>query len=370
MTMQEQDTLLEDAPATAQQSPVAESGADAAVENPVPEHNPVQEEMPFALVYGQAFTKLPQDLYIPPDALEVILEAFEGPLDLLLYLIKKQNLDILDIPVAQITSQYMEYVELMKSLNLELAAEYLVMAALLGEIKSRMLLPRQAGEEEEEHDPRAELIRRLQEYERFKKAAEDIDVMPRVGREVHLVSADPPEYERPRLHPDVDLREVLLALQDVLHRADMFESHQVTREKLSTRERMTEVLERLGHDRFIPFVALFRYEEGRLGVVVTFLAILELVKESLVELVQSEAFAPIHVRARAAAHEGETLVDDEVDNGGESAYAVRTPASDVAPVDEEMSLPDPDSDFDPAHRITSAGDPAMIDANEEDDVNR
>lgn len=370
MTMQEQDTLLEDAPATVQPSPVAESGADAAVENPLPEHKPVQEEMPFALVYGRAFTKLPQDLYIPPDALEVILEAFEGPLDLLLYLIKKQNLDILDIPVSQITSQYMEYVELMKSLNLELAAEYLVMAALLGEIKSRMLLPRQADEEEEEHDPRAELIRRLQEYERFKKAAEDIDAMPRVGREVHLVSVDPPEYERPRLHPDVDLRELLLALRDVLHRADMFESHQVTREKLSTRERMTEVLERLSHDRFVPFVSLFRYEEGRLGVVVTFLAILELVKESLVELVQSEAFAPIHVRARASAHESETLVEDETEPEGEDAYVVRSPASDVVTLEKEISLPDLDSDFDPAHRITSADDSAMIDANEEDDVNR
>lgn len=158
--------------------------------------NPQQGEMPFALVYGEQYTKLPQDLYIPPDALEVILEAFEGPLDLLLYLIKRQNLDVLDIPVAQITSQYMEYVDLMKSLNLELAAEYLVMAALLGEIKSRMLLPRQAEDEDDEHDPRAELIRRLQEYERYKKAAEDIDELPRVGREIHLVEAEPPKYEK------------------------------------------------------------------------------------------------------------------------------------------------------------------------------
>ena len=351
--MQEQDTLLEDAPepgiAEASEA-VSEPEADVTAEGQVAEgeHNPVQEEMPFALVYGEAFTKLPQDLYIPPDALEVILEAFEGPLDLLLYLIKRQNLDILDIPVAQITSQYMEYVELMKSLNLELAAEYLVMAALLGEIKSRMLLPRQEDAEEDELDPRAELIRRLQEYERYKKAAEDIDTMPRVGRDIHLCTAEPPQYERAKIHPDVDLKEVLLALQDVLHRADMFESHQVTREKLSTRERMTQVLERLSHDRFVPFVSLFNYEEGRLGVVVTFLAILELVKESLLELVQSEAFGPIHVRARAAAHEGAADTEmaaavGEVDD----AYEVRTPAPDVIHDDEEP-VTTAEDEFDPA----------------------
>ena len=302
---------------------------------------PLQEEMPFALVYGQAFTKLPQDLYIPPDALEVILEAFEGPLDLLLYLIKRQNLDILDIPVFEITQQYIKYVELMKSLNLELAAEYLVMAALLGEIKSRMLLPRHPGEEEEELDPRAELIRRLQEYERFKKAAEDMEQLPRVGRDIHLGIADPPDYERPKQHPDVELREVLLALQDVLHRADMFESHQVTREKLSTRERMTQVLERLSADRFVPFVALFRYEEGRLGVVVTFLAILELVKESLIELVQTEAFGPIHVRARSSSHEGAQEPAAEVETGApEDAYVLRRAAPDVSPADSEPQLPE------------------------------
>ena len=336
MSMDEQDRLPE------------VSATDTSVEGSAAEHNPVQEEMPFALVYGQAFTKLPQDLYIPPDALEVILEAFEGPLDLLLYLIKRQNLDILDIPVAQITSQYMEYVDLMKSLNLELAAEYLVMAALLGEIKSRMLLPRQPGEEEEELDPRAELIRRLQEYERFKKAAEDIEEMPRVGREIHLGVADPPEYERPKLHPDVDLKEVLLALQEVLRRADMFESHQVTREKLSTRERMSQVLERLAHDRFVPFVALFHYEEGRLGVVVTFLAILELVKESLVELVQSEDFGPIHIRARAAAHEGQDLVEEESGGSVEDVYERRAPAADAREDEQTLALEEDADDFDPA----------------------
>ena len=271
---------------------------------------PLQNEMPFALVYGEAFTKLPQDLYIPPDALEVILEAFEGPLDLLLYLIKRQNLDVLDIPVAEITTQYMQYVELMKNLNLELAAEYLVMAALLGEIKSRMLLPRQPSEDDDEQDPRAELIRRLQEYERFKKAAEDIDEIPRLGRDIHLCSAEPPAIEQEKRHPDVDLKEVLLALQEVLQRADMFESHHISREKLSTRQRMSEVLQRLSNTGFVPFVALFNYKEGRFGVVVTFLAILELVKESLVELVQAEAYASIHVKAVTSATEPSVTGED------------------------------------------------------------
>ncbi|NWL78670.1 segregation/condensation protein A [Pseudomonas taiwanensis] len=258
-----------------------------------------QQELPFALVYGQAVTELPQDLYIPPDALEVFLEAFEGPLDLLLYLIRKQNIDILDIPVAAITHQYMSYVELMKSVRLELAAEYLVMAAMLAEIKSRMLLPRSNEAEEEEDDPRAELIRRLQEYERFKAAAEGIDQLPRVGRDVTVPRLDAPEARARKLLPDVALEELLLSMAEVLRRADMFESHQVTREALSTRERMSEVLERLKGGAFVPFVALFTMEEGRLGVVVTFMAVLELIKEQLVELVQNEPFAPIHVRARA-----------------------------------------------------------------------
>ncbi|MDH4568699.1 segregation/condensation protein A [Pseudomonas sp. BN414] len=258
-----------------------------------------QQELPFALVYGQAVTELPQDLYIPPDALEVFLEAFEGPLDLLLYLIRKQNIDILDIPVAAITHQYMAYVELMKSVRLELAAEYLVMAAMLAEIKSRMLLPRSNEAEEEEDDPRAELIRRLQEYERFKAAAEGIDQLPRVGRDVTVPRLDAPEARARKLLPDVALEELLLSMAEVLRRADMFESHQVTREALSTRERMSEVLERLKGGAFVPFVALFTMEEGRLGVVVTFMAVLELIKEQLVELVQNEPFAPIHVRARA-----------------------------------------------------------------------
>jgi segregation and condensation protein A len=258
-----------------------------------------QQELPFALVYGEAVTELPLDLYIPPDALEVFLEAFEGPLDLLLYLIRKQNIDILDIPVAEITRQYMGYVELMHTVRLELAAEYLVMAAMLAEIKSRMLLPRSSEAEEEEDDPRAELIRRLQEYERFKAAAEGLDELPRVGRDVTVPRLDAPEARARKLLPDVSLEEVLLSMAEVLRRADMFESHQVTREALSTRERMSEVLERLKGGAFVPFIELFGADEGRLGVVVTFMAVLELIKESLVELVQNEPFAAIHVRARA-----------------------------------------------------------------------
>lgn len=256
------------------------------------------QQLQLALVYGEAFTQMPQDLYIPPDALEVFLEAFEGPLDLLLYLIRKQNIDILDIPVAEITRQYMGYVELMKTVRLELAAEYLVMAAMLAEIKSRMLLPRSAAVEEEEGDPRAELIRRLQEYERFKAAAEGIDGLHRVGRDLYVPKLDAPQAKARKLLPEVSLEELLLSMADVLRRGDMFESHQVSREALSTRERMSEVLERLKGGGFVPFVELFTAEEGKLGVVVTFMAILELVKEQLIELVQNEAFAAIHVRAR------------------------------------------------------------------------
>ncbi|WP_178119667.1 MULTISPECIES: segregation and condensation protein A [unclassified Pseudomonas] len=231
--------------------------------------------------------------------MEVFLEAFEGPLDLLLYLIRKQNINILDIPVAEITRQYMGYVELMQTVRLELAAEYLVMAAMLAEIKSRMLLPRSETVEAEEDDPRAELIRRLQEYERFKAAAEGIDNLSRVGRDVVVPKLDAPEARARKLLPDVSLEELLMSMAEVLRRGDMFESHQVSREALSTRERMSDVLERLKGGGFVPFVELFTKEEGRLGVVVTFMAILELVKESLVELVQNEPFAAIHVRARA-----------------------------------------------------------------------
>lgn len=260
---------------------------------------PEQAEMPFAVVHGQALTELPKDLYIPPDALEVFLEAFEGPLDLLLYLIRRQNLDILEIHVAEITRQYMTYVDMMSALQFELAAEYLVMAAMLAEIKSRMLLPRSAEADEEEEDPRAQLIRRLQEYERFKLAAEDLDELPRLGRDFHAASAAMPPATSTRAEPDVEMKEILLALAEVLRRADLFESHTVEREKLSTRERMGQILDRLKGNGFVPFVSLFRVEEGRLGVVVSFLAMLELIKESLVEIVQSEPYGPIHVKARA-----------------------------------------------------------------------
>lgn len=260
--------------------------------------SPQQGEMPFAIVMGQEMTELPKDLYIPPRALEVILEAFEGPLDLLLYLIRRQNLDILDIGVAEITNQYMQYVELMDAMQFELAAEYLLMAAMLAEIKSRMLLPRSSEVEEDEDDPRANLIRRLQEYERFKQAAEEIDSLPRVERDTWVARVEPPDLKRDRPLPDLEMRELLVALGEVLRRADMYESHQIQRESLSTRERMSDVLEVLRASNFVPFVSLFKAEEGRLGVVVTFLAIMELIKESLVEIVQTESFGPIHVKAR------------------------------------------------------------------------
>ncbi|WP_339339854.1 ScpA family protein [uncultured Oceanicoccus sp.] len=259
-----------------------------------------QNEMPFAVVQGEAVTEIPRDLYIPPDALEVFLEAFEGPLDLLLYLIRRQNIDILEINVANITEQYMQYVTMMDSLQFELAAEYLLMAAMLAEIKSRMLLPRSADVEDDEEDPRAQLIRRLQEYERFKQAAEDIDEMPRLGREIFEASAAPPDIKKERPQPVVEMKEILLALGEVLRRADMYESHQVQKEKLSTRERMSQVLTVLSDNAFTPFVTLFTVEEGRLGVVVTFLAVMELIKESLVEIVQSEPYGPIHVKAKSS----------------------------------------------------------------------
>jgi segregation and condensation protein A len=252
-----------------------------------------------ALVRGQALTSLPKDLYIPPDAMEVFLEAFEGPLDLLLYLIKKQNLDILDIPIAEVTRQYMEYVEIMKEISLELAAEYLVMAALLAEIKSRMLLPRPESAPGEEEDPRAELIRRLQEYERFKKAALDLDVLPRQGRDTFPANAGTDEmvFEKPLAN--LDLKELTLALADVLKRAKLSASHNIKMETLSVRERMTSILDALQNKDFQEFTSFFTLEEGRLGVVVTFLAMLELLKNNLLEFVQAAAFGPIHLKAIA-----------------------------------------------------------------------
>ncbi len=257
---------------------------------------------PIAVVRGEPLLEPPKDLYIPPDALEVILEAFEGPLDLLLYLIRRQNLDILDIPIAEITRQYIAYIEMMRGLRLELAADYLVMAAVLAEIKSRMLLPRPAPEEGEEEDPRAELVRRLQEYERFRRAAEALDALPRMERDHFPARAEPPEAGPPPL-PRATLRELLLALQEVMRRAAQRARHHVTLEPLSVRERMSEILAVLAPGRFVPFQALFRPEEGRLGAVVTFLALLELVRESLAEVVQREPFGPIYLTAPRGAPE-------------------------------------------------------------------
>jgi len=264
---------------------------------------PRQQEIPLALVRGEPMLEIPQDLYIPPDALEVILDAFEGPLDLLLYLIRRQNLDILDIPIAEITRQYVDYIELMHELKLELAAEYLVMAAILAEIKSRLLLPRPPAEEGLEEDPRAELIRRLQEYERFKRAAEDIDALPRLERDITIASAFVSDRNVIRLPPPVELRELLLALKDVLKRADLYGHHNVQREALSVRHRMSEVLRTLGDGEFHRFENLFDVSEGKLGVVVTFLAMLELAKEQLIEIMQDAALAPIYLKSLATAGE-------------------------------------------------------------------
>ena len=255
-----------------------------------------QEELPFAVVQGQPFTELPHDLYIPPDALEVILEAFEGPLDLLLYLIRRQNLDILDIPIADITRQYIEYIEMLRDRQFELAADYLVMAAILAEIKSRLLLPKTGSDESEEADPRAELVRRLQEYERFKQAAEDLEALPRAGRDFALAGAWVEDKSIIRTPPDVDLREMLTALKDVMSRAELFSRHRIQMEPLSVRERMSMIMEALGAVSYIEFQKLFSVEEGRRGVVVSFLALMELTRESLVDLVQNEPLGQIYIK--------------------------------------------------------------------------
>lgn len=265
---------------------------------PEPQARPEQAEMPFAMVNGEPMTHLPRDLYIPPQALEIFLEAFEGPLDLLLYLIRKQNVDILNIPIAEITRQYTQYIELMQNLQLELAGEYLLMAATLAEIKSRMLLPRppSAGELGED-DPRAELVRRLQEYERFKRAASDIDQLPRLERDVWQASAELRDRPPVRAVPQVTLKEMLLAFKEVAMRSEMFAHHHVRREPLSVRERMSNILSALHQEGFVPFVQLFRPEEGRGGITVTFIAILELIREGMIDVLQTEAYAPLHVRA-------------------------------------------------------------------------
>lgn len=258
-----------------------------------------QAEMPFALVEGEPLTLIPQDLYIPPDALQVFLEAFEGPLDLLLYLIKRQNIDILNIPVADITRQYMDYIQLMEQLELELAAEYLVMASMLAEIKSRMLLPRPVDDDSED-DPRAELIRRLQEYEQFKKAAEDMDELEREERDIFFTQVEIPEINAEIPLTEVSIGDLLMAFRDVVNRAEQFASHHIEREPLSVRERMSIILGKLNSSDYTEFKDFFNIEEGRMGVVVSFLAILELVKESMIDLVQNEPYAPIYVKPRAS----------------------------------------------------------------------
>jgi len=254
--------------------------------------------MPFAVVQGQPYTQLPKDLYIPPDALEVFLEAFEGPLDLLLYLIRRQNLDILDIPIAEITLQYMSYIGMLDELQFELAAEYLVMAAILAEIKSRMLLPRLQSDEEED-DPRAELVRRLQEYERFKQAADDLDDLPRQDRDFVTVQAFLEDRVVFQVPPEVDLHDMLLALRDVLSRAELYSHHSVQMEPLSVRERMTRIIDLLRESPYMEFTCFFTLEEGRMGVVVTFLALMELTRERLVDIVQNEPMGLIYIKSPA-----------------------------------------------------------------------
>ena len=307
---------------------------------PPPESPPEQVEMPFAVVNGEPISQLPRDLYIPPQALEVFLEAFEGPLDLLLYLIRRQNLDILDIPLAEITRQYMQYIELMQELQLELAGEYLVMAATLAEIKSRMLLPRPKSDADAEEDPRAELVRRLQEYERFKRAAEGLDALPRLERDVWSVSAELKERRTVGALPQVTLQEMLIAFKDVVSRAQMFAHHHIQREQLSVGERMSDILSALAASGFLPFMQLFRPQEGRMGVTVTFVAILELMREGLIDVVQTEPYAPLHVRAASPMRTLHVVAGEAAQEGaaplpGERAADTRSDAP--PPTDEDAS---------------------------------
>jgi len=268
-------------------------------------NQPQQIEMPFAIVEGESLTELPRDLYIPPVALKVFLDTFEGPLDLLLYLIRKQNLNILDVPIADITDQYVNYINLMKELELELAGEYLLMAAMLAEIKSKMLLPL-FEEIEDEEDPRAELVRRLLEYERYRKASEELNKLKRLERDVFVTGVESSHLAQPIELPDISLQELLLSFQEVLKRAEMFTTLHVLKEPLSVRERMTTILEKLKNKDFLDFTELFDLEEQKTGLVVTFLAILELMKESLIEIVQTKAYGIIHVKALLSDNETNT----------------------------------------------------------------
>jgi len=326
--------------------------SNAPQEPPVAQHAPEQVEMPFAVVNGEPVTQLPRDLYIPPQALEVFLEAFEGPLDLLLYRIRRQNLDILDIPLAEITRQYMKYIELMQDLQLELAGEYMLMAATLAEIKSRMLLPRPASQGDgSDEDPRAELVRRLQEYERFKRAAESIDTLPRLERDVWAASAELKDRKVVRLLPQVTLQEMLVAFKEVVVRSEMFAHHHIQRERLSVRERMGDILSSLEQSSFVEFIRLFRPEEGRMGITVTFVAILELVREGLIDIVQAEPFAPLHVRA-AAPNRVLRVV------GTESATEASAAAGDFGVASATGEAGEPQAAAGPAPTDAPAGDPA------------
>ena len=258
----------------------------------------IRESTTTVLVNGETLEAWPADLYIPPDALEVFLEQFQGPLDLLLYLIRKQNIDILDIPVAHITRQYMEYVELMRKLRLDLAAEYLVMAAMLAEIKSRMLLPRPENTEDgEEEDPRAALVKRLQEYERYSEAGLDIDRRPRLERELYLVSATFDDPEPVKIEARASLNDLAIAFRNVLERSELNRNLAVGREGLSVREKMTSILDRLGSSRFLRFEDLFDENEGKAGLVVCFVALLELVRDDMLVVVQNGPFEPIHIKS-------------------------------------------------------------------------
>jgi segregation and condensation protein A len=277
------------------QEPTSEALADLSAA-PLQSTPEVVDQVALARLYGEPLFQLPQDLYIPPDALEVFLEAFEGPLDLLLYLIRKQNFNILDIPLADVTRQYLNYVEQIRKHNLELASEYLLMAAMLIEIKSRMLLPpRKTDDGKEPEDPRADLVRRLLEYERIKLAAAQLDQLPMLGRDVLRAQVMVEQSLTPRL-PDVDPTDLRAAWADILQRARLNQHHRITREQLSVREHMSLVLKRLQGRRFVEFQDLFDTTRGQAVVVVTFIAMLELCRERLLEVTQAEAFAPIYVR--------------------------------------------------------------------------
>lgn len=269
----------------------------------LPANETNEDLQPLATVHGKAVMDLPKDLYIPPDAMKVFLEAFEGPLDFLLYLIRKQNLNILDIPIADVTCQYMKYIDLMQQLSLELAAEYLVMAAMLAEIKSRMLLPSVQDPESNEEDPRAELIRRLQDYERYKQAAEDLDKLPREERDLFLVEVDSSTVSVTKPLPNVAMSEIMHALLQVIKRAELSSKHAIQMDGVSVREKMSYILDALQdpNKEHALFTDLFDISEGRLGVVVTFLAMLELLKQLLIEFIQAAPFAPIYIKTKQVA---------------------------------------------------------------------